>query len=104
MKAIKNESDEFEEHCEVRGRITYVIRHDAGYDRHPHISCIYLPDLRRSAISFVYDDPVLFVIDHVSMSLYVCIYCIFEPCIHRARHAYHLLIAVPYILIAHPLV
>ena len=42
------------------------------------------------------------MIDHVSMSLYVCIYCIFEPCIHRARHAYHLLIAVPYILIAHP--
>ena len=65
----------------------------------PTISCIYLPDLRRSAISFVYDDPVLFVIDHVSMSLYVCIYCIFEPCIHRARHAYHFLIAVPYSII-----
>ena len=30
------------------------------------------------------------------MSLHVCIYCIFEPCIHRARHVYHLLIAVPY--------
>src|SRR6267378_371988 len=63
---------------------------------HIYHVCIYLPDLRRSAISFVYDDPVLFVIDHVSMSLHVCIYCIFEPCIHRARHAYHLLIAVPY--------
>ena len=85
--------------CEVRGWISYVIRHDAEYDRHPHISCIYLPDLRRSAISlFIYYHPVLFVIDYLSMSLYVCICCIFEPCIHQAHHTYHLLIAVLYSL------
>ena len=30
------------------------------------------------------------------MSLHVCIYCIFEPWIHRARQAYRSLIAVPH--------
>src|SRR6267378_646038 len=30
------------------------------------------------------------------MSVYIVYNSIFEPCIHRARHAYHLLIAVPY--------
>src|SRR5712664_301185 len=43
------------QNCEVRGRITYVIRHDAGYDRHPlyHVSISLTLEGQRSVLSMM---------------------------------------------------
>jgi hypothetical protein len=65
----------------------YILTHCMNYSysfRSP------LPDLRRSAI---YHPVFNLVCDRPSVYASACLYTYFEPCIHRARHAYHLLFA-----------
>jgi hypothetical protein len=81
---------------EVRGRTSYIIHHITPWARMTgtHIYTWSI-DIQEVSDQFVCYHPILFVTD-LSMSLQICIYWIFEPWIHRARHAYHPLIAVPY--------